>query len=316
MRAFLLSLLAERFWLPAYAALAAAFLVPGDFRWLKPAVPFCLGGILFFAALKISFADVREAALDRRRWRRCFGMAGAKLLLLPAVAWVLVAALAPPWAAGVTLVMAMPAGLSSVALTDLLGGDRVMALFLIALSSALAPLSVPSAMALVHPGPAPSPLAFAGQALYILLVLAAPFLGAQALRALAPRLVAAGMPWWGRLSIAFLIIMTFVGCAANRHGWEGWQPAALLAPLALVCAAAALTLGTAWLARRWLPPGEATAYACGALYVNNGLSIVYATAFHPGDAYMVLPGVLMQVPMVATVVLWGRWQRYAAPRAA
>lgn len=309
MRAFLLSLLGPRFWLPAYAALAAALVAPGDYDWLKPAVPVCLGGILFFAALRMPFAELGAALRDPRRWLVCAGMAAAKLALLPALSWAALALIAPAWAAGVTLVMLMPAGLSSVALTDLLRGDRAMALFLIALSSALAPLTVPAGMALVHPGPAPGPAAFAGQALYILLVLALPFAAAQAARALAPRAVAAGMDWWGRCSIACLIIMTFVGCAANRHGWAGWPATAMLAPLVLVCLAAGLTLAAALLARRWLPAGEATAFACGALYVNNGLSIVYATAFHPGEAHMVLPGVLMQVPMVATVVLWGRWAR-------
>ncbi len=305
----LASLLGQRFWIPAYVALLVGLFVPGDFAWVKPSVPYALGGILFFTALKIPFGEVVGGFADRRLLARCGWMSLAKLAVLPALAWAVTRLIAPDWAAGVALVMLMPAGLSSVALTDLHRGDRVLALFLIIVTSCLAPLTVPASMALIHPGPPPDAARLAEQALYILTMLAIPFAAAQAVRLLAPRLVAAGMAWWGRGSILCLVLIILVSCLANRAGWADWSPITMLAPLALGSIASLITLAASLALRRWLPPNAVTAFACGALYMNNGLSIVYATAFHPGDAYIILPSVLMAVPMVAAVVLWGRWAR-------
>ena len=201
----------------------------------------------------------------------------------------------------------MPAGLSSVALADLHRGDRVLALFLIITTSLLAPLTVPAGMALVHPGPSPDAARLAGQAAYILLMLAIPFSAAQLVRMMLPRMVTAGMAWWGRGSICCLVLMILVSCLANRGAWAGWSPATMLVPLGLACLASLIALGCALFLRRWLAGPAVTSFACAALYMNNGLSIAYATAFHPGDAHVLLPCVLMQVPMVAAVVLWGRW---------
>jgi len=303
----LISLLGPRFWIPAYLALIFAMFVPGDFAWVKPSVKYALGGILFFTALKIPFGDVVGGLTDRALLARCGWMTAAKLLLLPALAYAATWLIAPDWAPGVALVALMPAGLSSVALTDLHHGDRVLALFLIIITSALAPLTVPCAMALIHPGPAPDIARLVDQAVYILTMLAVPFAAAQAVRLLAPRVVAAGMAWWGRCSILFLVVMILVSVLANRPGWAGWPVSAMLAPLALACLASLIALGATLLLRRWLAASAVTAFACAALYMNNGLSIVYATEFHPGDAHVILPCVLMQVPMVAMVVLWGRW---------
>jgi hypothetical protein len=85
----------------------------------------------------------------------------------------------------------------------------------------------------------------------------------------------------------------------------------MVAPLLLTAFAAVIALAFALLLRRSVPGPAVTAFACGALYMNNGLSIAYATRFHAGDAHVILPCVLMQVPMVAGVVLWGRWAHTA-----
>ncbi len=307
--ALLTSLLGPRFWIPAYVALLVGLFAPGDFAWLKPAVPVALGGILFFTALKIPFGEVVTGLGDRRLLGRCGWMAAAKLALLPALAWGTTRLIAPEWAAGVALVVMMPAGLSSVALTDLHRGDRVLALFLIIVTSVLAPLTVPSGMALVHPGPSPDTARLAGQAAYILAMLAIPFAAAQLVRLTLPNVIAAGMAWWGRGSILCLVLMILVSCLANRGAWAGWSPVTMLVPLGLACLASGIALACALLLRRWLAGPAVTAFACAALYMNNGLSIAYATAFHPGDAHVILPCVLMQVPMVAAVVLWGRWAK-------
>lgn len=309
MTRLLASLLGPRFWIPAYVALLIGLYAPGEFAWLKPVVPVALGSILFFTCLKIPLGSVVDGLRDRPLLARTGWMAGVKLLGLPALAWAVTWLIAPDWAAGVALVTLMPAGLSSVALADLHRGDRVLALFLIIVTSLLAPLTVPSGMALVHPDSAPDLGRLAGQAAYILAILAIPFAAAQTVRAVLPAVVERGMLWWGRCSILSLVVMILVSCLANRGAWAAWEPARMLVPLGLSCLAAVIALACALSLRRVLPMPAVTAFACSALYMNNGLSIAYATQFHPGDAHVLLPCVLMQVPMVAGVVLWGRWAK-------
>lgn len=309
MTSLIASLLGPRFWIPAYAALLVGLYAPGEFAWLKPFVPVALGSILFFTCLKIPLGSVVDGLRDRPLQARTAWMAAVKLLLLPAIAWGVTRLIAPDWAAGVALVTLMPAGLSSVALADLHRGDRVLALFLIIVTSLLAPLTVPAGMALVHPGATPDLAKLAGQATYILALLAIPFTAAQIVRRLLPGTVQRGMAWWGRGSILSLIVMILVSCLANRGAWAAWEPARMLVPLGLACLASATALACSLALRRLLPLPAVTAFACAALYMNNGLSIAYATQFHPGDAHVMLPCVLMQVPMVAGVVLWGRWAK-------
>lgn len=303
----LAALLGRHFWIPAYIALVLGLWMPGRYPWLMPFVPVALGSILFFTCLKIPLRDVGCGFRDRALMARTAWMAVAKLAVLPGAAWALTWLIAPSWAPGAALVCLMPAGLSSVALTDLHRGDRVLALFLILVTSILAPLTVPLGMALAHPGRTPDAGQLVGQAAYILAMLAIPFSLAQGVRALAPALVERGMGWWGRLSILSLVAMILVSCLANKEAWKGWSALQMLTPLALSCMASALFLAIALLLRRWLPAPAVTAFACASLYMNNGLAIAYATRFHPGEATVMLPCVLMQVPMVGLVVLWGRW---------
>ena len=147
----------------------------------------------------------------------------------------------------------------------------------------------------------------ASQTLYILALLAIPFAAAQALRYLFPRQIARGQTWWGPCAILSLLILILIASAGNQAAWRGWQPTAFLLPLALVTGATLLALGVALWVRRIFAPTAATAFACAALYMNNGLAVAYASRFHPGEAEVILPCFLMQVPMVAAVVLWGRW---------
>lgn len=303
----LLSLLGHRFWIPAYIALVLGLFMPGEYAWLAPAVPYALGGILFFTCLKIPFGAVVGGLRDPVLLRRASWMTVLKLVALPSAAWALTWLIAPDWAAGIGLVMGMSAGMSTVAFTDLHRGDRVLALFLTAVTSLVVPLTVPAGMALVHPGPAPDAGLLAHQAAYIIAMLAIPFTAAQTLRRLAPRLIARGMAWWGRLAIVSLIVMVLISLLANRSGWAAWGPARMLVPLGLTCLATLLSLGLLLALRGRVPGPSLTAFACACIYMNNGLAIVYATRFHPGEPYVILPCVLMQAPMLAGVVLWGRW---------
>jgi BASS family bile acid:Na+ symporter len=298
----LASALGPRFWVTGYVFLILGLVLPGEWSGLKPTVPLLLGGILFFSFLRLPFAEVVGVVGDRRRWAAACWLAVLKLLAIPGAVWLLMRGISPEWAAGMLLVACMPAGLTSIALTDLQRGDRAQALLLVVLTSFLAPVSVPMLLTLLT-GASPDPGAVAGRALYILALLVVPFVAAQAMRALFPGPVARHQAQWSRGSIACAMLLVGASVLAVRGAWAGTPALSLLWPLLLTIIASLVAVAAIWLVARRSSRAETVAFACGAIYVNNGLAVAFAVQFYPGDAHMVLPAILIQVPMLALIAL-------------
>jgi len=302
---FLISLLGRRFWLLGYAFLAVGFLLPGEWSMLKPLVPVLLGGILFFSFMRLPFTEIHQALTQRRRWVVASWLAGLKLLAIPVLVWMALQYVAPAWAAGLLLVACMPAGLSSIALTDLQRGDRALALLLVVLTSLLAPLTVPGLMTvLAHADP--DWRLVAERAIYICALLLIPFTAAQACRATLPRVVARYHAQWGMSAIACSMVLVAVSILAVRGSWAGATVGMLATALGLTIGASLLTVAVMTLVAPRLARAEVVAFGCGAIYVNNGLAVAFATRFYPGDPYMVLPAIMIQIPMLGLTALLGR----------
>ncbi len=302
--AFSVELLGRHFWLPAYVALALGLFLPGDYRGVSWGVPLFLGGILYFSGLRIRLDELGAALRDRTRLKQVGWMTAVKLLLIPLCVGALTWAIAPTWLPGVMLVCAMPAGLSSVAIADLLGGDRVLALLLVTVSSLAAPLTVPLLQALIEPGAAGAAAqVMVARAGFIAAMLFTPFALAQLTRATVPSLVARGDGWWNRAAIACSCILVFFSTAAHRDAWAGWNVSALAWPLVLTVIATALTVAVCWRMSGRLAWAQRAAFLATAVFMNNGLGIAVAARAHPGDAHVLLPAILMQVPIVAVVAI-------------
>lgn len=317
--AVLASLLGSRFWITAYVMLALGFTVPGEWQWLKPTIPFFLGGILFFPCLKISLRDTVAAVRAPIVWWRVGWISAAKLLLIPLIAYFVTLLVAPDWANGILLLTMMSAGFSCLAFADLLGGNRVLTLLLVLATSALVPITAPVLLALFT-DTAVSWSVIAHEAGYIALLLITPFTLAQLIRTLFPALVAHHFERWNAGSIASACILVFVGAAVNRHTWADLPNIALLIALGLTIMATLVSAACALLLGRFLPRGDAIAFACVAIYMNNGLAVAFATQFSGGNPYMLLPAIVVQIPVMIGVPVMNwfmeRAQRKAAAAAA
>jgi BASS family bile acid:Na+ symporter len=291
-------LLGPGFWITALAMMAAGLWLPGDYGVLHHGVPVFLGGILFFTALKVELRHVGGALHGRGPLLRLGATALVKLIVLPLAAWAITRLIAPDWALGMLLVMAMPAGLSSAAMSDLYRANVPFALAFTCVTSLLCPLTVPLLIAAFdHTGARIDPALLAGRALYILVLLATPLALAQLVRAVAPELVKRHYGRWGYGAVLSSCLLIFVSISGNRHAWEAMPQVPVLA----------LAVGGAVLAHRWMPAGEAAAFGFCCLWMNNGLSVAFSDRFYHGNAGVILPSVLMQLPIVAYVALFGRW---------
>jgi predicted Na+-dependent transporter len=300
----LAALFGRRFWIVAYLLLGLGFVVPGDWRLLEPTIPVLLGGILYFSCLKVTLGEMATAARDLRTWLRIGWLTVAKMLVLPLVSYAATLVIAPAWAQGVLLTGMMPAAFSSMAFADLYQGSRLTALLLVIVTSLCVPLSAP--LLLAWSGGGTVSFTVAGhEAAYIALLLLVPFALAQLTRLVFPVTVARHFASWGQGSIACICVLVFVAVVVNRPSWAHLPATQLLLPLLLVTLTTLIYAGGAWLVSRPLPRADAVAFICTAVYMNNGLAVAFATRFHAGDAHMLLPAILTQVPMMAAVAVLG-----------
>jgi predicted Na+-dependent transporter len=196
----------------------------------------------------------------------------------------------------------MPAGFACLAFADLLNGNRITTLLLLLATSALVPLTAPLLLAGCV-GTTVSWSAIGHEAGYIALLLISPFTLAQLTRTLAPALVARHFERWNYGSIASACILVFVGAAVNRDSWQHLPNLDILIALGLTILATVVSAGCALLCGRVLPRGDAIAFTCIAIYMNNGLAMAFATQFYPGNPYMLLPTIVVQVPIMIGVPL-------------
>jgi BASS family bile acid:Na+ symporter len=308
-------LLSHHFWVPAYTALALGLWLPGDFDALRPLIPVALGGILYFSSLKMRISDLPAQLRGGGAVARVGAMTLLKLVVLPLIVFAVMRIIAPQWALGLFLVSMMPGGLSSAAMTDLYRGNLGLAMIVILFTSMLSPVTMPLLLQVCDPdGPRIEWLAAARQAGFVIAMLVSPFLLAQLTRQLAPKTVEKYWDRWGYCSIASVCVMIFVSVAANRHSWQDFAVADMAWPLALSCAVSFGFVLASMASHRVFKNDDAMAFGCNCIYMNNGLGVAFADRFFHDDPHMILPSILMQVPMVAGVLAYGRWAQRRSGR--
>ena len=301
-----------RFWISGYLALLLGFIIPGE--WIPQVlmgdmVAFLLSGILFFSGLRLPLTEIIGSVRDLSIFRQQLFILPVKLVLIPLLAYGLCSLLLPTWAAGVFLVTLMPMGLSSIAFCDLYGGHRMMAVFLVLCTSLLAPLTVPLMLAaLGFAGDGGFPLwPILERTGYILLLLLVPLGSSQIVRRFAPNVVQRNYHLWNPCAILSSSLMVFAAVTASRPWWEELSALDFVFATMAACLGSALSFVVALLPMRFLPADRALGVLVGCLYMNNGLAVAFALQFFPGDPNFILPGVFMQIPMIAATALAGKW---------
>ncbi len=302
------SLFGRRFWITAYILLIAGFVVPGNYEILRPTIPILLGGILFFSCLKIAPCDIAQAASQPGVWWRLSWLTMVKLIILPVIAWGVVYVIAPKWAPGVLLMAMMPGSFSSLAFADLYNGNRLTALLLMMVGSLTVPITVPLLMAVCADGDI-TLAESAHEAGYVTLLLFCPFIAAQIIRKMAPKWIERNYAHLSPAAIACVCTLIFVAVVVNRTSWEGIPLKTISIPLGLTTLAICIFALGSWLQGRFLEQRDAIAFMCTVVYMNNGLAVAYASKFHAGDPYILLPAIMVQFPMMAGIVFVSRFSR-------
>lgn len=127
---------------------ALALLHPPLFSWIRPHISLGLGIIMFGMGLTLEFADFARVF---RQWRTAGTGVLLQYTLMPAIAWLLCAALQlPPEAAvGVILVGCCPSGTASNVISYFARADVALSVVMTLGSTLLAPLATPALVELL-----------------------------------------------------------------------------------------------------------------------------------------------------------------------
>lgn len=121
-------------------ALALALVLPGQMKMVAPYATLLLQGIFFLSSLKL---DVRDVWRDNKDVVLVVSANVFMLLLFPAGVYYAATWLLPSYALPLLLLAAMPTGMTTPFLVEMIGGKQSVALVLTVTSSLLAPFTVP-----------------------------------------------------------------------------------------------------------------------------------------------------------------------------
>ncbi|TAK05274.1 bile acid:sodium symporter family protein [Patescibacteria group bacterium] len=286
----LLRHLAESYVAVLVIALTIGLFVPSVGRQLSPYSTFILQSIFFLSALKL---DLKSVAREMRNWRAVALANAFMLMAFPAVGYLLARLFAPQYALPVLILAAMPAGMTTPLLAELVGGSAAFALVLTVTTSLLAPVTVP--LVIQWLAGAAVEVSFLTMFLSLLSVIIAPFALGQLVRAFMKKRIDATSFAFKPVSLTLLglLIVSVIAKQAEAILGNGRLLVEGLAVLIVyfVLAHAAGFFGFPWL-RRDLRLSTTVCLS----YMNFTLAIYLAGRFFPQ------PEVL--VPVVLSVIPW------------
>ncbi len=258
--------------------------------YIVPASTLFLQIIFFLSSLKL---DVRALATEAKRTKIIVLVNFYMLILFPAAVFLLAKFLAPQYALPLLLLAAMPAGMTSPLLSEIVGGSVGFALVLTMITSLFAPITIPLMIKLLAGASVAVPIMAMFKSLFFVIVV--PFALAQAVRFFFHEKIKATFFTFKPISILLLGLLIF-GIVAKRAGELRTHLGLFLGALAVL----SIFFLLLHLIGYWGVPGLARAERLSATicltYMNFTLAIFLAGKFFPQ------PEVL--IPVILSVFPW------------
>jgi len=247
-----------------------------------------LGMMLFLVFLKI---DVFEVIENLRDYKLMIYIASVFMIIIPVVFFFLVNIFDRQLAIGILLLAAMPAGVSTPALTDMLKGNISLAMSIALVTQIVAPFTVPLLFWMIGTKGIEINKLLIFRDIAILVFL--PLLLAQVIKKVLPEAIKRSQHFFTSANVFLLFSFVYVAISSQRN-------LILDNPVSLVWKTALLYLVFIifHIAGYIICPGKSKedkiALSVTAAYMNNGLAIVLASAYF-GPEILVLM-VLSEIP--------------------
>lgn len=273
-----------------FAALGAGLFLSGYTIYLTPYSTLLLCVIFFLSSLKI---NLKEIGKDIKDVRMLVVVNVWMLIVLPIVAYMATSVVAPDYAIAFMLLAAMPAGMTSPLLAEVIGGRESLALVLTVTTSLLAPLTVPLMVGLMA-GTSVT-VGFWTMFLSLAKVIFIPFAAAQIFRWLWPKQVAVLAPKSKILSILLLGLLIAGIVAKQADTILGGLNGPYLMVIVLLFVLFALFHILGYFTVFWRSKSDRVTITLCVTYLNFTLAI-YLAGLYFTDPKVIVPVVLSVLP--------------------
>ena len=278
----------KHFWIFLLAGIMLGLWKPFEFEVPKSVPKILLGLMLYFVFLKIDFADVVEHIRD---YKRMSYISVLYMLIIPMLFFLLFRIFDRELALGILLLTAMPTGVSTPALSDIVRGNMSLTMSIALITQSVAPLTVPLLFWIVGTkGLDINKLLLLRD---IAIMVFSPMVLAIIVKRYFPATVRKTRHLFTSANVLLLFCFVFIAISSQRE-------TIISDPLALIWKAAILyaVFIVLHIAGYWICPRskkeDKIALSVSAAYMNNGLAIVLAATYFSPNILVLM--VLSEIP--------------------
>lgn len=278
----------KNFWLFLIAGIFFGLWNPVQFA-APPFVPkMLLGMMLFLVFLKIDALEILE---NIKNYRLMIYIATIYMFIIPVIFFFSVKLFDPELAIGILLLTAMPAGVSTPALTDIVKGNASLSMSLAIVSQMIAPFTVPFLFWLIDlNGHSINKLLMLSDMAIIVFV---PMIISQIIKKYFPITVKKTQHLFTSSNVLLLFAFVYIAISSQRDVILE-NPAGLIWKMAVLYLVFIILHVIGYLICFKENKENRIAVAIGAAYMNNGLAIVLAASYFKPEILVLM--VLSEIP--------------------
>jgi predicted Na+-dependent transporter len=281
-------LIEKHFWLILIAGILIGLWSPVPFKAPQILPKILLGMMLFLAFLKIDALEVLE---NIRNFRLMIYIAFIYMLVIPLVFFFSARIFDAELAVGILLLTAMPAGVSTPVLTDIVKGNISLSMSLVIVSQFLAPFTVPLLFWLLDINSLTINKLLILKDIAILVFL--PMIISQVVKRFLPRIIAKTQHLFTSTNVFLLFAFVYIAISSQRNVILE-NPAGLIWKIAVLYLVFLLLHIIGYLICIKQNKENRIAVAIGAAYMNNGMAIVLAASYFKPEILVLM--VLSELP--------------------
>lgn len=273
------------------------FLIAGIVIGLWNPVPFDIPGylpkillvlMLLFVFLKIDVLDIFE---NMRDFKKMIFIASAYMIIIPLLFFFLVSIFDRNLALGILLLVSMPAGVSTPALTDILKGNIPLSMSVVIVTQFIAPLTIPFLFWIIGTKDLDINKLLMLRDISVLVFL--PLILAQFTKRIIPEAVKRNQHLFTSVNVFLLFAFVYVAISLQRNIILE-NPASLIWKTALLYLVFIILHIIGYFISFSDSIKDRIAMSVTAAYMNNGLAIVLASSYFGPDILVLM--VLSEIP--------------------
>jgi BASS family bile acid:Na+ symporter len=277
------------FWIFLIAGILTGLWNPLSFREFPVFLPkFLLGMMLFLVFLKIDSLQVLE---NIRNYKLMIYISLVYMIIIPVFFFFSISIFNPELAIGILLLTAMPSGVSTPALTDIVKGNVPLSMSLTIISQMISPFTVPLLFWLIslHGYSVDKLLMLRDMAIIVFL----PMIISQLIKKNFPLIIKKTQHFFTSLNVLLLFAFVYLAISSQRN-YILENPAGMVWKIAVLYLVFIILHLIGYMICYKQNKQNRIAVAIGAAYMNNGMAIVLATSYFKPEVLVLM--VLSELP--------------------